>query len=49
MMDREQWQALLSSDRMVKTEGRTQGKVYRIHHLCPSFPHDDDDDTTMIV
>ena len=48
-MDRKQWQALLRSVRMVKTEDLTQGEVYRIHNLSPSYADDDDGDTTMIV
>jgi hypothetical protein len=34
---------------MVKTEDLTQGEVYRIQHLSPSYADDDDDDTTIIV
>ena len=47
-MNQEQRQALLRSDRMVKTEDFTQGEVYRIQHLSPSYA-DYDDDTTAIV
>jgi hypothetical protein len=45
-MARKQRQALLRSDRMVKTEDLTQGEMYRIHHLSPSYADDDD---TLIV
>ena len=48
-MDREQRQALLRSDRMVKTEDLIYGEMYRIHHLSPSYADDDADDTTLIV
>ena len=47
-MSREQRQVLLRSDRMVKIEDLTQGEVYHIQHLSPSY-EDDDDDTTVIV
>jgi hypothetical protein len=47
-MDREQRQALLLSDRMVKTEDLIQGQMYRIHHLSPSYD-DDDIATTLVV
>jgi len=46
-MNGEQRQELLSSDRMIKTEDLTQGNVYRIHYLSPSYA--DDDDTNVIV
>jgi len=46
-MHGEQRQALLHSDRMIKTEDLTQGDVYRMNHLSPSYA--DDDDTTVIV
>ena len=48
-MNREQRQALLRSDRMVKTEDLTKGEVYRIQNLSPSYADDDDDDTNVIV
>ena len=48
-MNREQRQALLSSNSMVKTEDLTTGELYRIHHLIPSYAYDYDDDTTMTV
>ena len=48
-MDREQRQALLRSDRNVKTEDLTQGEMYRIHHLSPSYADDDDDDNTTFI
>ena len=47
-MNREQRQALLRSDRMVKTEDLTEGETYCIQHLSPSDA-DDADDTTVIV
>jgi hypothetical protein len=45
-MDREKRQALLRSDRMVKTEDLKQGEMYRIQHLSPSYA---DEDNTLIV
>ena len=46
-MNREQRQALLRSARMVKMEDLTEGQLYRIQHLSPSYV--DDDYTTVIV
>ena len=48
-MNREQRQALLLSDHMVKTEDLTEGEMYRIQFLSPSDVNDDYDDTTVIV
>ena len=47
-MNREQRQALLFSDRMVKMENLTQVEMYRIEHLNHTDT-DDYYDTTVIV
>ena len=47
-MNREQRQALIRSDRMVKLESLTQVEKYRIQHLNPSHADDDDDETVII-
>ena len=47
-MNREERQALLRSDRMVKLESLTQWEKYHIQHLIPSDADDDDDETVIV-